>query len=69
MGAVLWVVGAIVLMAGLLLAVDWFTAGRSRGRTLVRAKDQSSDNAAVGYAVTERNPRPDQQSGGGGLGI
>ncbi len=53
MPAWLFVFGGISLLVVLLLAVDWFTAGRSK-RRLVRAKDQSSGDAGVGYAVIEQ---------------
>ena len=52
---VLEVAGGILLLVGALVALDWFTAGRAKGRMLVRAKDQSADNAGVGYAGVERN--------------
>jgi hypothetical protein len=51
MPAAVWVVGGIVVLVGLLLAIDWFAAGRSIGRRrFVSAKSQNSDNAGVGYA-------------------
>ncbi len=53
MPAWLFVFGGIFLLVVLLLAVDWFTAGRSK-RRLVRAKDQSSADTGVGYAVIEQ---------------
>jgi hypothetical protein len=62
------VIGGIVLLVGALLAIDWFTAGRAKGRMLVRAKDQSAGNAGVGYAATERNIRGAQNQGGGSGG-
>ena len=42
MPATLWVFGGIALLVVVLLAVDWFTAGRKKRRMLVRAKDQGS---------------------------
>jgi len=53
MPAVVWVVGALVVLVGVLLALDWFTAGRAKGRLLVRARDQNSENARVGYTAIE----------------
>jgi hypothetical protein len=50
MPAVVWVVGAIVVLVGALLAVDWLAAGRSGRRRFLSAKTQNSDNAGVGYA-------------------
>jgi hypothetical protein len=60
------VVGGIVLLVGALLAVDWFTAGRAKGRRLVRAKDQSSGKAGIGYASIERTTQSQQNQNGGG---
>ena len=53
MPAWLFVVGGILVLVGALLVVDWITAGHSK-RRLMRAKDQSSTNSSVGYAVIER---------------
>jgi hypothetical protein len=53
MPAWLFVFGGMVLLVVVLLAVDWFTAGHAKSR-LVRAKDQHSDDANVGYAVIEQ---------------
>jgi hypothetical protein len=53
MPAWLFVVGGILLLVGALLALDWITAGHTK-RRLVRAKDQSSTSANVGYAGIER---------------
>jgi len=63
------IIGGIVLLVGALLAVDWFTAGRSRRRGLVRAKDQSAASTGVGYAATERNIQGVRDQGGGGGGM
>ena len=60
MPAWVWVVGGLVVLVGLLLAVDWFTAGRMKGRMLVRAKDQNADNANAGYATIESQARGSQ---------
>lgn len=59
------VIVGIVLLVGALLAVDWFTAGRAKGRLLVRAKDQSSESTGVGYGLIERDAqsRRDQSNG------
>jgi hypothetical protein len=65
MPAVAWVVGGIVVLVVALLAVDWFTAGRTKGRLLVRAKDQNSDNAGVGYADIQNQIRGQEMEGGG----
>jgi hypothetical protein len=62
------VIGGIVLLVGALLAVDWFTAGRTQRRGLVRAKDQSEGSAGVGYAAIERNIQSERDQGGGGGG-
>jgi hypothetical protein len=51
---VIEVIAGIVLLVGVLLAFDWFMAGRTKGRLLVRAKDKS-ENSGVGYAVIERD--------------
>ena len=67
MPAVVWVVGAIVVLVVAMLAVDWFTAGRAKGRLLVRAKDQNSDNAGVGYADIQNQIRGHEMEGGSGL--
>jgi hypothetical protein len=64
MVVVLEVVGAILVLVGALVALDWFTSGRTKGRMLVRAKDQSSGNTGVGYAAVERNVRGPEQGGG-----
>jgi len=61
------VVVGIALVVGVLLAVDWFTAGRAKGRILVRARDQSADNARVGYAVIERDAQSRRDQSGGNI--
>ena len=53
MPAWMFVVGGILVLVGALLAVDWVTAGHTK-RKLVRAKEQSSMNANVGYAGIQR---------------
>jgi hypothetical protein len=58
--AIVWVVIALVVLVAALLAIDWSTAGPSRRRMLVRAKDQSSDNAGVGYASIPRQAQSTQ---------
>ena len=55
----LWVVGGLVVVAGLLLALDWLTAGRARGRRLIRAKDQGTDSS-IGYTVIENQSHGQQ---------
>ena len=67
MPAIVWVVGAIVVLVGALLAADWLGAGRAKRRLLVRAKDQSSDNAGVGYAAVESNLQTQKYEGQSGL--
>jgi hypothetical protein len=62
MPAIVWVVIVIVGLVAALLAVDWFTAGRSK-RRLVRATDQNSDNAGVGYANIIRQGQSTQSQG------
>jgi hypothetical protein len=54
------VIGGLVLLVGLLLAVDWVTAGRTKGRILARAKGQQTDSASVGYDVIENQARGSQ---------
>jgi hypothetical protein len=56
----LFVLGGIVLLVVVLLAVDWFTAGRTK-RTLVRGRDQYSTDIGVGYGVIERQVSSTQQ--------
>ncbi len=54
MPAIVWVVGALVVIVGALLAVDWFTAGRVKGRMLVRARDGSESDLNVNYTHHEQ---------------
>ena len=58
------VIAGIVLVVGVLLALDWVMAGRAKARLLVRAKDQSSGNAGVGYVVIERDLKGTQEQSG-----
>jgi hypothetical protein len=67
MPAIVWVIAGTVVLVVALLAVDWFWAGRTKGRLLVRAKDQSSGDTGVGYAAIEDQGRFDQYQGGTGL--
>ena len=67
MPAIVWVVIAIVLLVGGLLAVDWVTAGRTKRRMLVRARDQSATDLNVGYGVIMTQTRSNETQGGGGL--
>jgi hypothetical protein len=60
MGAVVWVVGMLVVVVGALLAVDWVTAGRTKRRMLVRAKDQGSADTAIGYANIQNQAQGSQ---------
>ena len=60
MPAIVWVVIALVVLVATPLVVDWFTAGRSKRRMLVRAKDQGSDNTGVGYASMLRQAQSTQ---------
>ena len=55
MPAWLFVVLGLVLVAGGLVAVDWFTAGRAKRRILMRARDGSATDAGVGYAIVEQS--------------
>jgi hypothetical protein len=66
MPAIVSVVGGLVVLVGALLAVDWFTAGRAKGRLLVRANNQSSDNLGVGYAAVESNLQVEKYKGEAG---
>jgi hypothetical protein len=47
------VIGAIVLLVGAYLALDWYLAGRSTRRSLVSAKN-GGDSAQVGRGLIER---------------
>jgi hypothetical protein len=62
MPAWLFVVGGILVLVGALLAVDWVTAGHTK-RKLVRAKDQSSTDANVGYAAIQRQGQSMENQG------
>jgi hypothetical protein len=62
MPAWLFVVGGILALVGALLAVDWVTAGHTK-RKLVRAKDQSSTDANVGYAAIQRQGQSMENQG------
>ena len=55
MPAWLFVMLGLVVVVGGLLAIDWFTAGRVKRRTLMRARDGSATDANVGYGVVERS--------------
>jgi hypothetical protein len=48
------------VVVGLLLAVDWFTAARTKRRVLVRARDQGSDDTGIGYTIVEHQARSSQ---------
>jgi uncharacterized membrane protein len=67
MMVVLEVIAGILLLVGVLVAVDWFTAGRSKKRMLVRAKDQSAGDSSVGYAVIERDVQTRRDQSGGNI--
>jgi hypothetical protein len=56
----LFLFGGIAVLAVIVLAIDWFTAGRAK-RKLVRAKDQYSTDANVGYTVIERQAQSIEQ--------
>ena len=60
MPAWLWVLGGIVAVVGLLLAVDWVTAGRTKRRMLVRAKDQGASDSAIGYSIIQNQAQGSQ---------
>ena len=49
------VVGGIVLLVGVLLAVDWFTAGRAKARILGKDQDLAAENANAGYGAITRD--------------
>src|SRR5262245_56011403 len=49
------VVAGIVLLAGVLLALDWFTAGRAKGRILGRTQDSAAENANAAYGAITRD--------------
>jgi hypothetical protein len=67
MPAMVWVIGAVVLLVALLLALDWFTAGRTKRRILVRAGEQGATDVNVGYgAVIAQSHSTDIQTGGFG---
>jgi hypothetical protein len=51
------VIAGIVLLVGVLLAVDWFSAGRAKGRILGRTADSPDENANVGYGQIDRDIR------------
>ena len=61
------VIAGIVLLVGVLLAFDWFMAGRTKERNLVRAKDQSARDAGVGYAVIETSANAQKHQTGPGI--
>jgi hypothetical protein len=63
MPAIVWVVGALVVIVGALLAVDWFTAGRVKGRMLVRARDGSESDSNVNYTHIEQTTQGMQHCG------
>jgi hypothetical protein len=68
MPAIVWVVIGLVVLVGALLAVDWFTAGRTKRRILVRARDQGATDPNVGYgAVIAQSHSTEVQSGGPGV--
>jgi hypothetical protein len=66
MPAWVFVVGGLVVLVGALLAVDWFTAGRAKGRMLVRSRDGRAQDDSTNYGAVEqslqnvrnRNPNP-----------
>ena len=64
MPAWVWVLGGLVVLVGVLLAVDWFAAGRSKRRILVRARDQDPGNAGIGYTLIELQGPSDQNQTG-----
>jgi hypothetical protein len=60
MPAIVWVVGGLAVLVAVLLAVDWFTAGRVKGRMLNRVGESSSQNASVNTALVERQAHATQ---------
>jgi hypothetical protein len=44
-----------VVFVAVLLTIDWFTAGRVKGRILVSARDQNATDASVGYTQLEND--------------
>lgn len=47
-------IGACVLFVGLLLALDWFMAGRAGGRRVMAARDREAGNPNPGYALIQQ---------------
>jgi hypothetical protein len=64
MPAIVEVIGGLVVLVAALLAVDWFTAGRLKGRRLVSARNQNAQNAGVGYAQIDTQGHSDTHPGG-----
>jgi hypothetical protein len=58
--AVGWVVGLLAVVVGGLVAVDWFTAGRTKRRMVVRAKDQGESDTAIGYGTIQNQSHGSQ---------
>jgi hypothetical protein len=53
---ILIVLGAIALVVGVLLAIDWFTAGHVTGKMPIRARDALNSGAdGAQSAVAERS--------------
>jgi hypothetical protein len=66
MPAWVFVVGGLVVLVGVLLAVDWLTAGRAKRRMLGRGRDARAAADAANYGVVDEalhnfqhhNPNP-----------
>jgi hypothetical protein len=53
-------IGAVVLLVGSLLVLDWFMAGRPGGRRMKAARDGEAGNPNPGYAQIEQQPVHEQ---------
>lgn len=60
MWAVVWVVGALVVLVGAFVALDWMTSKRTKGRLLARAKDQYASDRNVGYTTIQNQSHGSQ---------
>jgi hypothetical protein len=59
MGMVLFI-GAVVVLVGAALALDWLMAGRAGGRRMKAARDGEAGNPNPGYALIEQQSVHDQ---------
>lgn len=67
MMSVVIVFGGLAVVVGTLLAVDWFVAGRSERRRMVRARDQQVGDKNVDLAMIQREAQSDQTQGNTGI--